>query len=85
MTITARFSTIRTIECSKGFYIDIVYDSKQELFYAWLFHEDYGVKESMFGCPVEQPNGITTIEYFTELAIANAPDYITSYEEDYMS
>lgn len=58
----------------KGFYVDIVDDDTLE---AWLYHENYGIKELMFG-----EDG-TSILDFKDLVEINLPSYIESYKDKY--
>ena len=62
---------------------------KDDSYDAWLYREDYGVKDYMFGCPKEyyntkQKRAITyTPDDFYEMIEANIDDYIRDYREEY--
>lgn len=54
----------------KGFFIDIVYsktESGEGIYEVWLYHEDYGVKESIVGLPEIQNGKKFTWENIREL------------------
>jgi hypothetical protein len=42
----------------------------------WIYHKDCGVKQLMFGCPIEQQ----TFEQFQELIEANIDEHILIYD-----
>lgn len=42
-------SKIMSYNFGDGFYIDIVDKGGAECLEAWIYHEDYGIKELMFG------------------------------------
>ena len=60
-----------------GFYVDIVKTGK--MFHAWLYHEEYGIKEYMFGCFIKD----YTEEDFTDMVQANLGNrlYVPYYRE----
>lgn len=72
---------IKVYEVGNGFLVEIDYDAKCQghpTVDAWLWHENYGIKMSMFGCMPEDAND------FLETVEANLPEYIRLYAEDYM-
>ena len=66
----------------KGFLVDIV--EKSDIWEAWLYHTDYGVKEMMFGVAKNDPDDTT--EGFIKLVFANLVKnpYIENYIDLYM-
>ena len=44
---------------------------------AWLYNREYGIKDLMFGMPVEQQS----FDEFLEIVEANVPEYIELYKE----
>ena len=71
-----------TFEVNKepGFLVDIV--ENKELYYAWLYHKDYGIKELMFGSAKDQhPN----IDDFIDMVEANIDNqyYVLGYKDEY--
>ena len=44
---------------------------------AWLYNREYGIKDFMFGMPVEQQS----FDEFLEIVEANVPEYIELYRE----
>ena len=71
---TANFTTV-TYDIGGGFYVDIV--SKNNLYEAWIYHEDYGQKELMFGCPKEQQS----YSEFVEIVYGNIPWHRDAYAD----
>ena len=58
------------------------------MFKFWLYRKGYGVKDFMFGWPVNQPNAKDGHTFYTkeeclELAFCNICDYIDTYKEEY--
>lgn len=58
------------------------------MFNFWLYRKGYGVKDLMFGWPVNQPDAkdghtVYTKEECVELAFANLSEYIQYYREEY--
>ena len=43
---------------------------------AWLYNREYGIKDLMFGMPVEQQS----FDEFLEIVEANVPEYIELYK-----
>ena len=67
------------------FRVDIVLDTDEMTYSAWLYHKDYGVKELMFGIPMYQSGGgFQTLEEMEGLVEHNLKQYIHSYEEAYI-
>lgn len=66
-----------------GFYVDIV--ETEEKYYAYLFHEEYGIKELMFGA-YKNTQHIKSLQDFLDMVEANLynQDYINGYKDDYM-
>lgn len=65
-----------------GFYVDIVKTDK--MFRAWLYHEEYSIKEYMFGMFAKDLDGE---EDFIEIVQANLDNrlYVPNYREQYMT
>lgn len=94
-----RFNTVRTITFKdfKGFLVDIVKDSVEDTYTAWLYHENYGIKVLMFGIIIHNqeyrvygdPNSgivpvIITLKDFIDMVEYQASSYISDYITDYM-
>ena len=54
--------------------------TKDDTYYAYLWHERYGIKDLMFGCPVKQQS----YEEFISLVEANFEDYKDIYIDEFM-
>lgn len=52
--------------------------TKDDTYYAYLWHERYGIKELMFGCPVKQQS----YEDFLDTVEANFDEYKDDYIEE---
>lgn len=50
------YQTLATYDVGDGFYVDMVLDreSKYHSYEAWMFHKDYGVKQLMYGIPIDE-------------------------------
>jgi len=46
---------------------------------AWLYNSEYGIKDFMFGMPVEQQS----LDEFLEIVKANVPEYIDLYKDQH--
>ena len=70
----------------KGFYADIVLDSKKQCYEVWLWHDDYGIKEFAVGFPVHNTfygQQITeTVESVLEMAAYTFETSIPIYIEN---
>ena len=93
--MTTRFSTICTMERKyrkHTFYVDIVLDHKEQTYNSWIYADDYGVKNYMFGVPVSYTNAMTgqtrteTVDGFIAIAMDgyNFPNSANLYIEEYM-
>ena len=75
-----------TYEAGNGFMVDIVV--KEDMFEAWIYHENYGVKDMMWGSPKTYTRfGETheeTLKSFKALVEANIPEHAMFYAEQYM-
>lgn len=67
--------TTQTYSTKKGFLVDIVTKSLKYEYEAWIYHEEYGIKDLMFGVPTEQQ----TYEEFLEIVFNNIDEYINYY------
>lgn len=78
------FPVLETL--GKGdFRVDIVLNTEESTYYAWLYHKDYGIKEMMFGWPMVQSDGsFQPLSVMENLVEGNIDSYIKSYAEDYM-
>ena len=89
MNKVTRFAYITTLAEWHGehlFYVDITLDMVQEVYYAHIWEDSYGVKDLMFGSAIHnnqygQPVTITA-DHFIELVNANFEEYADSYMED---
>lgn len=70
-----------TYKYSDGFMVDIT--KHDNIFEAWLYHKDYGIKELVFGVDVSD---VPTLEEFAEMVQGNLENEndIDGYIEDYM-
>lgn len=65
------------------FIVEIIFDG--ETFDAWLSADGYGIKELMFGLPIEQPDGTRyDWELAEQIVEVNLEEYEDSYREEYM-
>lgn len=71
-----------TYRLKDGFMVDVVVNNTAPVatYSAYLYHEQYGVKELMYAMEATQ----VTYDFFLELVEANAPDYIGEYINDHM-
>ena len=67
---------ITTYDMGKKWRVDIVHKANEQE--AWIYREDYGTKELMFGCA-------NTERDFYDLVRANFIQYKVSYWEDYIA
>ena len=79
--VCARFSTIGTYSCKNGFYFDVIEDTEKEEISAWLYHEDVGIKDHMFGVRLKN----MTVNAFVHSVTRNLDDYIESYSDTYIT
>ncbi len=67
------------------FRVDIVLDTEEMVYSAWLYHKGYGIKDLMFGIPMIQSDGrfqpLSKMEYLVE---GNIQQCIRFYKENYM-
>ena len=75
MILTAQMT--HTYSYDDQYSIDITFDG--ETYEAWLYNNAYGVKDLMFGCPVEQQS----FDYFLDMVENSAPEYIETYKDQY--
>lgn len=67
------------VEYFEGFILET--EDKGDLVDFWLGHEKIGIKSYMFGLLKEYA---PTMEEMLQIAVANLPNYIDNYNEDYM-
>ena len=70
-----------TYEIGEGFMVDIA--TLPETYEAWLYHKDYGVKDLVFGMPIEQQPYDEFVSIVDDAL--EYQDYIKFYVEDHMS
>lgn len=73
-------ATTTTYDMGDGFCLDIVQRWEEGTvtdFEAWIHHEDYAVKNYMFGCP-----NIKGFGDFVEMAVRNYDEYKDFYNEE---
>lgn len=61
--------------------VDIIVKKDEQCYEAWLYNKDYGVKDLMFGVPMDE-NTKSEREFLT-LVLNNIQDYIDGYKEKY--
>lgn len=85
---TLRFTHITTIDVGDNFYIDIELDNKKRVYDLWIWEADTGIKEYMFGEPVEMDlfgeRYINSVEEVTANAIRNAREHKRDYIKDHL-
>lgn len=64
-----------TYDAGNGFRIEVVQEGN--LFEAWIYHKDYGIKALMFGAE-------DTKENFMQLVETGLDEEMEYYEEEYM-
>ena len=77
-----RYTNISTEEIKNtGYYIDVVYDSNEDEYETWLYHEDCTVKEFVFGL-----QNIYPISKTVEVAVSAVLNggHINWYRKRYM-
>ena len=80
-------TNIKTRTFTSGKYrVDIA--EKKDLFEAWLYHKDCGIKQLMFGSPkknsIHGESVTITFDMFLEMVENNLPEYKETYYDDYM-
>ena len=80
--------TLRFWYENQPFCVDILLDTDEEVYEAWLYADGYGIKEFMFGSPVNsqrfgQPE-TTTLDSFTRTVMGNLYDYLPDYIEEHV-
>lgn len=65
-------------DMGEGFTVDLIYDFDKEYAEIWIGHNQYGIKELMFG--IQESNK----KIIKELIINNFEEYKESYKEEYM-
>ena len=65
-----------------GFMVDIV--ETPEEYEAWIYHENVGIKDFMFGGPKSQSKDRSDFCDLVEVNL-HVQDYISSYIDEYMS
>lgn len=88
MKITSRFIYMRTIEVDNDLLVDIILDTKENVYETWLYHPGYGIKEFMYGEPIHnqrfgQPITITLDEVIENIAF-NVEEYMNDYIDTHM-
>lgn len=73
--------TTQTYSTKYHFLVDIVKKSNVFIYEAWIYHDQYGVKDLMFGIPTEQQ----TYEEFLEIVFNNIDEYIDSYVDNHFT
>ena len=68
----------RTYYIGNNFYIDIVDILLTDFYEAWIWNEEYGIKELMFAMPTEQQ----TYNEFVEIVRKNAYEYMNTFVDD---
>ena len=61
--------------------VDIIVKKDEQCYEAWLYNKDYGVKDLMFGVPMDE-NTKSEREFLT-LVLNNIQEHINLYEEEY--
>jgi hypothetical protein len=75
----------RTYALDDEWLVDIMDNKEEDIFYAWIYHKDYCVKDMMYGWPKHQPTGLVTdLKTFKEMVLCGWEDYAESYREEYM-
>lgn len=75
-TLTPTYQTTLTLYVENGFMIDIV-SKLNNWKEAWIYHEDYGIKDMMFGMEEPMAEFITIIQ-------KNLQETMNDYREQYM-
>lgn len=73
--------TTQTYSTKNHFLIDIVSKINEYKYEAWTYHDEYRVKDLMFGVPTEQQ----TYEEFLEIVFNNIDEYINYYVDDHFT
>lgn len=73
--------TTRTFQHDGNYYIDIV--EGPEMYEAWLYHKDYGVKMLMFGQTKAGRRSFDPLQDFIDMTLAYPQEYIETYIDRY--
>lgn len=73
--------TTQTYSTKYDFLIDIVTKTNEYYYEAWIYHNQYGIKDLMFGIPTENQ----TYEEFLEIVFNNLDEYITDYVDEHFT
>lgn len=77
--IKTNFRT-ETYDIGGGFYVDIV--TKNDIYESWIYHEDYGQKELMFGCPEDQQSYSEFVDIVQENISWHRDTYLSSIDNE---
>lgn len=81
MIKSTRYEFVAIYEVNESWFIEIAIDHAKETYEIFIFNASYGIKDLMFGLPVES---IPTEECLLEIIEANVEQYMDIYEEEYM-
>lgn len=85
-SITNDIMNYKVFEDEMGFRVETYYDDTDSSYHAYISHNQYGIKDYMFGASVLNGDGLTLEDdsVFLDMVAANLPDYIEDYYEDHM-
>lgn len=73
--------TTESFEYDDKYRVDIIDNKKEELFEAWLYNHNIGVKTYIFGVPYSSCRNKESFMYLVKINLENE-NYIAAYEED---
>lgn len=85
-SITNDILNYKVFEDEMGFRVETYYDDTDSSYHAYISHNQYGIKDYMFGASVLNGDGLTVEDdsVFLDMVAANLPDYIESYYDEHM-
>ena len=85
ITVSHRFTSFITLDAGEGFYIDICFDTYDEVWQIWLSHERFGVKSFMLGIPEISSDGeFSSLEDVIQTAENVLDEYKRIYRDGVM-
>lgn len=79
MKVKLEKKEIYVLNCRDGFKVDIVVN-EEDFFEFWLYHQDYAVKEFLFGVKKESDS----VEEYVDLMLSNIEENIKEYSAVHM-
>lgn len=78
--ITNAFQIMGIFSVGEGFIVEVLNNTLEDTYEAWIYHKDYGTKNLMFGMPVAQQR----YKDFLECVECDIEEQKRIYSEDYI-